>query len=86
VTAAAANGAARPKAQAAVEGLCVAAVPRLALDIEEACLALGVGWDFWKEHIAPDIPIVRRGRRKLIAIAALERWLADNGERLLDDL
>lgn len=63
-----------------------APVPRLALSVEEACAALGVGEDFWREHVAPEVRIVRRGRRKLIAVTALEAWLAENGERILDDL
>jgi hypothetical protein len=68
-------------------GLSLAApVPRLALSIEEACAALGVGEDFWREHVAPEVRVVRRGRRKLVAITALEEWLAQHGERVLDDL
>lgn len=63
----------------------LANVPRLALSIEEACESIGVGWDFWAEHVAPELRIVRRGRRKLIAVAELERWLDANGERLLPD-
>ena len=35
-------------------------VPRLALCVEEACEALGVSWDFWAEHIAPEIRMVQR--------------------------
>lgn len=61
----------------------VAAVPRLALSVQEACEALGVSWDFWREHVEPGVRIVRRGRRKLVAVAELERWLAENGELLL---
>lgn len=59
-------------------------VPRLALSIEEACAALGVGWDFFNEHISPELRLVRRGRRKLVAVRELERWLAENGERVLE--
>jgi hypothetical protein len=29
------------------------------------------------------VPIVRRGRRKLVPVAALEAWLVDNAEPLL---
>jgi excisionase family DNA binding protein len=64
----------------------VAPVPRLALTVEEACAALGVGEDFFREQIAPELAIVRRGRRKLVAVAALEDWLAANGERILENL
>ena len=60
-------------------------VARLALDVGEACAALGVGWDFWQEHVAPEVRIVRRGRRKLVAVAELTRWLEDNAELALED-
>lgn len=56
-------------------------VPRLALSKLEAAEALGVGPDFFDEHIAPELRIVRRGRRRLIAVTELERWLAANAER-----
>lgn len=61
----------------------LANVPRLALSVAEACEALGVGWDFWAEHVAPDVRIVRRGRRKLVPLAELTRWLDENAERAL---
>jgi hypothetical protein len=57
---------------------------KLALNVEEACAALGVSWDFWTEYIAPEVRVVRRGRRKLIAVAELERWLERNGEAMRD--
>jgi excisionase family DNA binding protein len=57
-------------------------VPRLALSVEEACESLGVSWDFWSEHIAPEVRVVRRGRRKLIPVAALAAWLEDNADAL----
>lgn len=53
----------------------VAEVPRLALTIEEACAALGVGWDFWKAEVAPHVRVVRRGRRKLVPVDELRAWL-----------
>ena len=28
---------------------------RLALNVEEACAALGVSWDFWAEYVAPEV-------------------------------
>ena len=59
--------------------------PRLALSIEEACAALGVSWDTWKEHIADQVRVVRLGRRKLVPVAELERWLADHAELTLSD-
>jgi len=58
-------------------------VPRLALSIEEACEALGVSWDFWREHVAADVRIVRCGRRKLVPVTELERWLERRAEAVL---
>lgn len=60
-----------------------APVPRVALSVEEACAALGCSWDFWREHIEPEVRVVRRGRRKLVAVAELERWLEASGETVL---
>jgi hypothetical protein len=60
-----------------------APVPRLALSVEEACAAIGCSWDFWSEHVAPEVKLVRRGRRKMIPVTELQRWLEDNAERTL---
>jgi hypothetical protein len=64
-------------------GFDVAAVPRLALKVEEACSSLGVSWDVWREHIEPDVRLVRIGRRKLVPVSELERWLTDHAESVL---
>lgn len=50
-------------------------VPRLAVTKREAAQALGVSEDYFDEHIAHEIRMVRRGRRRLIPIRELERWL-----------
>jgi excisionase family DNA binding protein len=57
--------------------------PRIALSVEEACQSLGCSWDFFAEHVAPSLRVVRRGRRKLIAVEELQRWMRDNAEGLL---
>jgi excisionase family DNA binding protein len=49
--------------------------PRLALSPDEAAAMLGVSRDYLDEHVLPELRIVRRGRRILIALAELERWL-----------
>jgi hypothetical protein len=54
----------------------------LALSVEEACAALGIGWDCWRQYVEPEVRIVRAGRRKLVAVAELQRWLDERGERL----
>src|SRR4051812_25752837 len=59
-------------------------VPILALSVQEACEALGVSWDTWRLHIEPEVRIVRCGRRKIVAVAELERWLDRSAERALD--
>jgi excisionase family DNA binding protein len=59
------------------------AAPRLALSPEEASAALSVSRDFFDKHILPELRIVRRGRRRLIPISELERWLTDASQRAL---
>lgn len=53
---------------------------RLALNVSEAAAALGISWDTWKTMVEPEIRVVRLGRRKLIAVKELERWLDEHGE------
>jgi hypothetical protein len=54
--------------------------PRLGLSIDEACQSIGVGWDFWKERVEPDVKIVRVGRRKIVPVSELQAWLDRNAE------
>jgi excisionase family DNA binding protein len=49
--------------------------PRLALSPDEAAGVLGVSRDYLDEHVISELRIVRRGRRILIALTELERWL-----------
>ncbi len=53
---------------------------RLAVGPVEAATALGVSVTFFNETIAPDLRIIRRGRRVIVPIAELTRWLDQNGE------
>jgi excisionase family DNA binding protein len=48
---------------------------RLALSPDEAAALLGVSRDYFDEHVIDELRIVRRGRRILVALAELERWL-----------
>ncbi len=59
--------------------------PALALSIEQACAALGVSWDTWREHIEPDVRIVRLGRRKLVPVRELEKWLDEHASTALGE-
>jgi len=50
-------------------------LPRLSVSPGEAAEMLGVSRDYFDEHVLHELRIVRRGRRILIALAELERWL-----------
>ena len=63
-----------------------ATVPRLALSKTEAADALGVSIDFLEQHILHELRIVRRGRRRLIPLTELQRWIDNNAHRTLGDL
>ena len=52
------------------------AIPRLALNPVEAAASLGVSRDFFDEHVLPQLRVVRKGRKVLVAVAELERWLS----------
>lgn len=60
-----------------------AVLGRLALSKREAADALGVSVDFFERHVMPELRIVRRGRRRLIPVAELERWLEKNAAIVL---
>jgi hypothetical protein len=53
-------------------------VARLAFSKAEATQALGVSFDFFEEHVMHELRIVRRGRRRLIPVRELERWLDES--------
>jgi excisionase family DNA binding protein len=55
--------------------------PRLALSPDEAAGVLGVSRDYLDEHVISELRIVRRGRRILIALTELERWLDRSAAR-----
>jgi excisionase family DNA binding protein len=47
----------------------------LALSKQEAALALGVSVNFFEREIAHELKMVRRGRRRLVPVREIERWL-----------
>ena len=54
------------------------AVPRIALTPPEAAAAIGVGPDFFEANVAPELRLVRRGRKRLVPVSELERWVAES--------
>jgi hypothetical protein len=44
---------------------------------------LGCSRDFFEKHILGELRIVRRGRMIFIAVAELQRWLAENASLTL---
>ncbi|MEZ5102766.1 MAG: helix-turn-helix domain-containing protein [Thermoleophilia bacterium] len=56
-------------------------LPRLSVSPDEAAEMLGVSRDYLDEHVVPELKVVRRGRRVLIALRELERWLDRAGAR-----
>jgi excisionase family DNA binding protein len=57
-------------------------VGRLALTPDQAAEALGVSRDTLERHILRELRVVRRGRRILISVTELERWLDANSTAL----
>jgi len=58
-------------------------IPPIALTPPEAAAAIGIGEDFFTEHVRPELRLIRRGRKVLVPVAELERWVGENAERLL---
>jgi excisionase family DNA binding protein len=58
---------------------------RLALSPDDAAATLGVSRDYFDEHIRPELRVVRRGRRVLVAVQELERWLERSATRALEE-
>jgi excisionase family DNA binding protein len=63
----------------------VETVPRVALSVDEAAASLGVSKDYFDEHIRPELRIARRGRRILIGVDELRRWVDRNSARALEE-
>lgn len=55
--------------------------PRLALTFAESAAILGVSDEFFAQYVAHEVRYVRRGRKKLVAVRELERWLEESASR-----
>jgi excisionase family DNA binding protein len=60
-----------------------APIPRVCLTVPEAAASLGVGLDFFNEHVRPELRVIRRGSKRLVPVQELERWAGENAERVL---
>ena len=60
-------------------------IPRIALTPTEAAAAIGVGPDFFDANVAPELRLIRRGRKRLVPVAELERWRAENASRAIGE-
>lgn len=49
---------------------------RLAVTPRQAAELLSVSHDYFRTWILPELRTVRRGRRVIVAVAELERWLS----------
>jgi hypothetical protein len=58
---------------------------RLAYSRGEAAEALGVSIDFFDRHIAHEVRVVRRGRRRLYPVRELQIWLEQSASLALGD-
>jgi hypothetical protein len=57
-----------------------APIPRFALTPPEAAASIGCGLDFFNQHVAPHIRLIRVGRKRLAPVTELERWVAENAD------
>src|SRR3954452_18602924 len=57
---------------------------RLAVSKGEAAAPLGAAVDSLNEHALPDLRVVRRGRRVLVPVRELDRWLEDAAARTIE--
>jgi hypothetical protein len=55
------------------------------MTVREAREYVGVSWDFFHEHVMPEVRVARRGSRKILLRAELDRWLDENAELVLGD-
>ena len=55
-------------------------VPRVALTRAEAAAALGMSLDTFERHVQPTLRLVRIGRKRLVPLDELRRWVSDNAE------
>jgi hypothetical protein len=58
--------------------------PAVALSPTKAAASLSMSADYFREHVSPQLRWVRHGRKRVVAVAELERWLEANASLALD--
>jgi excisionase family DNA binding protein len=58
--------------------------PKLAVSPEEAAAMLSMSRDHFDRHVRDDLRVVRAGRRVLVPVRELERWVEQNAARSLE--
>lgn len=58
---------------------------RLALTPDEAAAALGISRDTLERHVLHELRVVRRGRRVMIPVREIERWLQTEAVAVLEE-
>ncbi len=61
-------------------------VPRIGLSVSEAAESLSISRDSFERFVLPEVRSARIGRRRIIAVTELQRWLDRNQGCILDDL
>ena len=55
----------------------------VAVSREDAALLLSVGLTFFEEEIQPELKLIRRGRKRLVPVSELPRWVRANAAPVL---
>lgn len=55
--------------------------PRLAYTVNDAAAALSVSRDFFEAWVLPEISTFKVGRLRIVPVAELYKWVADNARR-----
>jgi hypothetical protein len=61
-----------------------APTPPLALTPARAAAALDMSEDHFRAHVAPELRWIRRGRKRVVAVTEIQRWLDSNASRALE--
>lgn len=60
-----------------------APIGRLAYTPAEAAAAIGIGEDLFNSSVRPELKVCRIGRKVLVPVGELERWLEEHAEAVL---